>query len=307
MPGLDVLDRAELRLQGHGRPEPVLGRRAHGRVGLVAVQADAGAGQLEADLRAVERGGGVGQMPDLRRDAGLFHQLGERVEVLDLLVGGGHELRHIGGIGHGQVAPLAHHAHQSLLGQRREPRHRVGEVHLREAVATESGIDLDMDERGAAGGARRVGDQLDAVERADRHVDVVGDQFIERRGGPAVHPGQDPAAVQSDAGLAQQQRLAGLRGAQPGGAAGERGERGRDQAVAVGVGLDHAHDGGAGSRPAAYLDQMPHVVAQCGEVHNRLRRVFPKRALIVRLALFAGKPPLRCCVQRHGLHCVPLR
>ena len=307
VPGFHVLDRAKLRLQGHGGFEPVLGRRTHGRVGLVTVQADTGTGQFEADLGTVQCGRRVGQMPDLRGDAGLFHQFGERVEVLDLPIGGSHEFRHIGGVGHSQMAPLPHHAHQPLLGQRNEPGHGVGEVHLGETVAAESGIDLDVDTRGASSGASGRGDRFDAVEGADRHVDVVGDQLVQRRGGAAVHPGQDSATVQSDAGFAQQQRLTGLRGAQPGGAAGERGERGRDQPMPVGVGLDHAHDGSAGFGSAAHLDQMPHVVAQCGEVHNRLRRVFPERPFVVRLTLLAGKPPLRCCTQCHGLHCVPLR
>ncbi len=204
MAGLDVLHRAELRLQRHGRFQAVGGRRAHGRIGLVPVQADARARQLEVDLRAGQRRRGVGEVPDLRRDAGRFHTAGEVLEVLDLPVGGIHEFRHVRSVGHGEVAPLADDAQHAFLGERHQLGERRVESGRRESIAPETGIDLHMHACGLAEPAGRGGHAVDAGERADGDVDVVVDQFVERHARAVVHPCQNVAAVRSDAGLAQQ-------------------------------------------------------------------------------------------------------
>ena len=81
--------------------------------------------------------------------------------------------------------------------------------------------------------ARGVGERVDARQRADGDVDVVVDQLVERHIHAVVHPCQNAAAVRADAEFAQQQRLMRLRGAQPGRAARERRQRGRQQTVPV--------------------------------------------------------------------------
>lgn len=88
-----------------------------------------------------------------------------------------------------------------------------------------------MHARRLAKPALRRGDTVDAGERADGNVDVVVDQLVERHFGAAVDPCQNMAAIGADARLAQQQRFMRLRGAEPRGAACERGKRGGDQAV----------------------------------------------------------------------------
>ena len=128
------------------------------------------------------------------------------------------------------------------------------------------------------------GDAVDAGERADGNVDVVVDQLVERHFGAAVDPRQNMAAIGADAGFAQQQRLMRLRGAQPGRAARERRQRGRQQTVPVGVRLDHAHHRRAGMRAAHHIDQVGHVVPQRGQVDDRLRGVPASRRPVVGLA-----------------------
>ena len=303
MAGFHVLDGAELRLQGHGGLQAIRGRRAHGRIGFVTVQADARTGQFEVDFRTGQRRRGVGEVANLRRNAGFFHTTGEVLERFDLHVGGGNEFRNVRRVGDRQMAPLADDMQHAFLGERHQFGERRVETGGREAVTAEAGIDLHMHARRLAKPACGRGDTVDAGERADGNVDVVVDQLVERHFGAAVDPRQNMAAIGADAGFAQQQRLMRLRGAEPCGAACERGERGGDQTVAVRVGFDDAHDGGAGMRTADDTHQMAHVVAQCGEVDDGLRRIPPLGGLVVRFALFGGEIPFTCCAQSHGSHC----
>ena len=284
MPSRHVLDRAELRLQGHRRLEVPVARRAHRRVRLVAIQPDARAGQLEMDLRPAQRGRRIGKMADLRRNAGLFHTRRERLEVLDLPVRRRHELGHVRAVGHRQMAPLPDDMEHTLLRQRHQLRQSLVEGLLGEPVAAESGIDLHMHAGRLAEPAGRGGHRIDARQRPDRHVDVLIDQLVERHFHAVIYPCQYVAAVRPDAEPAQQQRLVRLRGAQPRRAAGERRQRSGHQAMPVRVGLDHAHHGRARIRAADDIHQVPHVVAHGGEVYDRLCRVAAAGRLIVRLA-----------------------
>ena len=238
------------------------------------------------DLRAVQRGSGVGEVTDAGRDAGLLHAVGERVEVRDLTFGGFHELGNVGTVGHGQVAPLTDDLDHALLGQR----HQLGQCRVEtfrgEAVAAEPGVDLHMHAGGLAQFAGGCGDGVDARQRADRHVDIVVDQFVEGHGGAVVHPGENVATVGADAQLAQQQRLMGLRGAKPGGAAGQRCQCRGKQSMAVGVGFDHSHDGGAGLRSSHGGDKVTHIVAHRLQIDDRLRRVLAAGGFIIGFALF---------------------
>ena len=242
-------------------------------------------------------------MANLRRNAGFFHTTGEVLERFDLHVGGGHEFRDVRRVCDRQMAPLADDVQHAFLGERHQFGERRVETGGREAVTAEAGIDLHMHARRLAEPACGRGDTVDAGERADGNVDVVVDQLVERHFGAAVDPCQNMAAIGADAGFAQQQRLMRLRGAEPRGASRERGERGRNQTVAVRVGFDDAHDGGAGMRTADDTHQMAHVVAQCGEVDDGLRRIPPLGGLVVRFALFGGEIPFTCCAQSHGSHC----
>ena len=242
-------------------------------------------------------------MADFRRNAGRFHTTGEVLERFDLHVGGCHEFRDVRRVGDRQMAPLADDVQHAFLGERHQFGERRVETCWSEAVTAEAGIDLHMHARRLAEPACGRGDAVDAGERADGNVDVVVDQLVERHFGAAVDPRQNMAAIGADAGFAQQQRLMRLRGAEPCGASRERGERGRNQTVAVRVGFDDAHDGGAGMRTADDTHQMAHVVAQCGEVDDGLRRIPPLGGLVVRFALFGGEIPFTCCAQSHGSHC----
>ena len=143
------------------------------------------------------------------------------------------------------------------------------------------------------------GDAVDAGERADGNVDVVVDQLVERHFGAAVDPRQNMAAIGADARLAQQQRFMRLRGAEPCRAAGERGQCGGQQSVAVCVGLDHAHHRRAGVRAADHGDQVGHVVAHGFEVHDGLCGVLAAGGRIVGLALLGRECDFRCCVHAH--------
>ena len=236
------------------------------------------------NLGTVERGRGVCQMAYFGRDARGFHATGEFRERFDLPVGGGDEFRHIRRVGDRQMAPLADDVQHTLMRER----HQLGKGRVesgrREAVAAEAGVDLDMHACGFAEPARGVGERVDARQRADGDVDVVVDQLVERHIHAVVHPCQNAAAVRADAEFAQQQRLMRLRGAQPGRAARERRQRGRQQTVPVGVRLDHAHHRRAGMRAAHHIDQVGHVVPQRGQVDDRLRGVPASRRPVVGFA-----------------------
>ena len=241
--GFHILDGAELRLQGHGRFQTIGLRRAHRRIGLVAVQTDARPGEFEMDLRAVKRGRGIGQMPDFRGDARLAHPLGELVERGDLLVGRVHEFRYIRRIGDRQMTPLADNLKHAFLGERYQLVQRHAEALRGESVTAESGVDFHMNASRTPYFAGGCGERVDAGERADGNVDVVGDQLVERDLRAVIDPSKNAAAIWTDTGFAQQQRLMRLRGAKPRGASRKRCEGGWDQAVAVGVRLDDTHDG----------------------------------------------------------------
>ena len=202
MSRLDILDGAELRLQGHGRLQTIRAGRAHGRIRLVTVQADARTGQLEMDFRTAQRGGGIGKMTNLRGDAGRFHTAGEILEILNLTVGGGYEFRHVRRVRDSQMAPLADDMQHALLDER----HQLGECRVEtgrsESVTSETGIDLHMHTGGLAETTRGLGHAVDTTKRTDGNVDIVGNQLIERHRGAVVDPCQNMAAVQADTGLA---------------------------------------------------------------------------------------------------------
>ena len=143
------------------------------------------------------------------------------------------------------------------------------------------------------------GHGIDAGQGADRYVDIGSDQLIEWHFGAVVDPSQNAATVGADAEFAQQQCFMRLRGAEPCRAAGERGQCGGQQSVAVGVGLDHTHHRRAGSGPADHGDQVGHVVAHGFEVHDGLCGVLAAGGRIVGLALLGRECDFRCCVHAH--------
>ena len=143
------------------------------------------------------------------------------------------------------------------------------------------------------------GHGIDAGQGADRYVDIGSDQLIEWHFGAVVDPSQNAATVGADAEFAQQQCFMRLRGAEPCRAAGERGQCGGQQSVAVCVGLDHAHHRRAGVRAADHGDQVGHVVAHGFEVHDGLCGVLAAGGRIVGLALLGRECDFRCCVHAH--------
>lgn len=124
------------------------------------------------NLRAVQSGRRVGQVTDLRRNAGLFHAAREVLECFDLAVGGGHEFGHIGRIGHGEMAPLTHNMQHALFGERHEFGERGVESGRRETVATEAGIDLDVYAGGLAELACGGGHGIDAGQGAPTDTSI---------------------------------------------------------------------------------------------------------------------------------------
>ena len=56
--------------------------------------------------------------------------------------------------------------------------------------------------------------------------------------------------------------------------------------MAVGVGFDHSHDGGAGLRPSHGGDKVTHIVTHRLQVDDRLRRVLAAGGFIIGFALF---------------------
>ena len=298
-----VFDRAQLRLQRHGRGEPKVARRAHRRVRLVPVQRDARAHQVVVDLRARERGRGVRQVAHAWVDAAGAQFAREPFEPFDLHVGLVHESGVLRSVGHGEVAPLPHHVEHAFVDERAQCGDGLGQLFEGEAVAPEAGVHFDMHAGGEAGGAGRVGDAFDGGQRGHGQVDTVGDQLTVRRAQRIVDPSEDVRAVGPDAGGAQQQRLPRLRRAKPCGASRERGERDRNQPVPVGVGLDHAHDFGRAAGFADDTHQMPHVVADRGEVHDGLCGVGAACGVVVRFALGVGKRPFFSIGCAHRRYC----
>ena len=183
------------------------------------------------------------------------------------------------------MTPLADDMQHALLDER----HQLGECRVEtgrsEAVTSETGIDLHMHTGGFAETTRGLGHAVDTTKRTDGNVDIVGNQLIERHRGAVVDPCQNMAAVQADTGLAQQERLMRLCGAEPSRAARQGSQGCRNQAMAIGVGFDHAHHGRTRIRSADHAHQVAHVVTQRGQIDDRLRRIPPTGRLIIRLAL----------------------
>ena len=264
MAGLHILDGAELRLQGHGGLQAIRGRRAHGRIGFVTVQADARTGQFEVDFRTGQRRRGCwrgGGFPAECRPPPY-----DEVKSLNVSTCMSVEATNSGTSGASATArwpPLADDVQHAFLGER----HQFGERRVEtggRGVTAEAGIDLHMHARRLAEPACGRGDAVDAGERADGNVDVVVDQLVERHFGAAVDPRQNrqrsgpmPPLRSSSASC---DCAVPSHVAPPASAA-----SGRNQTVAVRVGFDDAHDGGAGMRTADDTHQMAHVVAQCGE------------------------------------------
>ena len=260
-------------------------RRAHRRVGLVAVQADARTGQFEMNLGTVERGRGVCQMAYFGRDARGFHATGEFRERFDLPVGGGDEFRNIRRVGDRQMAPLADDVQHALMRERHQLGRGRVESGRREAVAAEAGVDLDMHACGFAEPARGVGERVDARQRADGDVDVVV-----RSARRTAHPcrctpmsecGSGPGrcrvcAAAAPHAIARCPARSRRPRAPPARPAADRARRHPP--------LDHAHHRRAGMRAAHHIDQVGHVVPQRGQVDDRLRGVPASRRPVVGLA-----------------------
>ena len=155
MARLHILDRAELRLQCHGRRQIIRARRAHGRISLITIQANTRAGKLKMNLRARKRGRRIGKMTNLRRNAGNFHATGEILEILDLPISGRHEFRHVGSVGHRQVTPLSNNMQHTLLSERHQLGERRVERGRSESITSETGIDLHVHTRGFPKTTRR--------------------------------------------------------------------------------------------------------------------------------------------------------
>ncbi len=155
MARLHILDRAKLRLQCHGRRQIIRARRAHGRISLITIQANTRAGKLKMNLRSRKRGRRISKMTNLRRNAGNFHATGEILEILDLPISGRYEFRHVGSVGHRQVAPLSNNMQHTLLSKR----HQLGERRIErgrsESITSETGIDLHVHTSGFPKTTRR--------------------------------------------------------------------------------------------------------------------------------------------------------
>ena len=104
MPGLQILDRAQLGLEGHGWLEAIIDGPAHGGVRLVPIHTDTGAGQFVVNIGTAQGCGGIGQMANHRPHSSRGQATGELLEGGDLSVGRGNELRDVRHIGHCQVA-----------------------------------------------------------------------------------------------------------------------------------------------------------------------------------------------------------
>ena len=185
------------------------------------------------------------------------------------------------------MTPLADDVDKPLIHQWTQTTKRLVKDLRREAVASEAGVDLDVDARTASDPAGGGPHGVDAIQRPDGDVDVVDDEIIKGNPVAVVYPREDAASVRSDPGTAQQKGLGGLRRSQPGRAARERGKRGGDEAMPVRVGFDHSHHRRAAAVIAdAHLDQSTHIVTHRSKIDDRLPRIGPQ-GLIVML------PPLR--------------
>jgi hypothetical protein len=52
--------------------------------------------------------------------------------------------------------------------------------------------------------------------------------------------------------------------------------------------------------PPTTLDQVAHIVAQRGQIDNRLAGVLPQRGFVIRYALGRGEGPWFACIRSHG-------
>ena len=183
--------------------------------------------------------------------------------MFDLAVGGGHEFGHIGRIGHGEMAPLTHNMQHALFGERHEFGERGVESGRCETSSTEAGIDLDVYAGGLAELACGGGHRVDAGQGADRYVDVGGDQLVERDFGAVVYPSQKYGSGRGRMPELAPGSNASCDCAVPShvAPAGERGQGGGQQSVAVASALTTPITAVPEAGPADHGDQVGHVVA----------------------------------------------
>ena len=160
-----------------------------------------------------------------------------------------------------------------------------------------------MHARWLANGSRGLSNLLNRSQGGHRKVHIGCNEVIVGSMQRIVHPREHAGPINANAGIAQCERLAGLRHAEPRGAAGERSQSGGDQTVPIRIGLHHSHHLGGTALAIGDIDQVAHVVSQRGEIDDHLRRVFTQRLIIVALALFGGKLPFFKCTHAHAHHC----
>ena len=247
------LDHGQPGAQRHRRAQPR--RRAAGQGGQ-AVDGPAEAHQVQPGLRDGQRGGGVGDVPDLGRDAGLLgdrDRVGERGEL-------GGDRRVPGDVGAGEVRPQARHPDRAAGLGVQGGLHHPGPVRRGGAAPAQPGVGLEVQPGPDAGPDGRGLDHRDERDRAGRDVDVEAD----RLGG--VAEGHQAQHRRGDPGPPERDRLGQVGDAQPAGPAGQRGPGGRDHAVAVPVGLHHGHHLAA----AHQLAQRGDVAGDRAEVDESL-------------------------------------
>ena len=256
------LDHGQPGAQRHHRAQPR--RRAAGQGGQ-AVDGPAEADQVVPGLRHGQRGRGVGDVPDLRGDAGLLGRR-DRVGEAGQLSGDRRMPRHVGA---GEVRPQAGHPDRSPGLGRQRRRHHAGPVRRGGAAPAQPGVGLEVQPGPDAGLVRSGLDLRDVPGRAGREVDAVADRL------GRITEGHHAQHRRGDARPAERDRLVQVRDAQPGRPAGQRRAGGRDHAVTVPVGLDRgqhlaaadelAQRGDVGGDRAEVDDGFPL------HVHHRLR------------------------------------
>ena len=178
-----------------------------------------------------QRAGGVGDVPDLGRDARLLG-VRDRVDERGQL---GRDRGVPGQVGAGEVGPQARHLEPpgGLGGQ--GGLHHGGPVGAGGAAAGQAGVGLQVQPGRDARAGRGLGHLGHDRDRGCGDVDARADRVRRLTDGhQAQHRGGDP-------GRPQRERLGQVGGAEPGRAAGQRGPRRRDHAVPVPVRLDHGH------------------------------------------------------------------
>ena len=260
MTGPDRLHGRETDLDRHRRPQPELLGPAELRDRREPVHRETGTHEVQVHGGIGQRRRRVGQVTDLERHAAGLDQSDELAEQLGL-----REHGRVGRlVGEGEVGPDPDDLDRTLGPGRQRGVEHVRQLRRGEPVATETGVDLEMDPRPPAGPPRGRVHRGQCPRRRDGHVDVGLEQGVERSV-RTVQPGQDAGA---ETGCAQVERLVDLRRPEPGRATLDGGAGGRDEAVTVRVGLHDGHH----LRRARVRRERTDVVSDGREVDDHARR-----------------------------------